>query len=175
MVFDPGFINGLGGLGAVIQGPLVGIFAELWGWNGVFYVLTILCVVAVLVLIPAIEQEVCTPTPSLLLSLTHPSILLHLPSSTSDFMFSVFLILSYLTSYTPLLFSSLSSPNSRKRSCLRSFLDHRYHHRHRPCPFLRLHVPEIWRYELDDANLHRYGPLFSDPQPAHEVVLFMLF
>ncbi len=53
-----GIINGLGGLGAVIQGPLVGLFADRFGWSGVFYVITALCCLAVAVLLPAITTEV---------------------------------------------------------------------------------------------------------------------
>lgn len=52
-----GYINGLGGLGAVIQGPLVGAIADVFGWAGVFYLVTAICVVGALSLLPALALE----------------------------------------------------------------------------------------------------------------------
>jgi sugar phosphate permease len=52
-----GIINGLGGLGSVVQGPLVGLIADVWNWNGVFYIITSLCAVAAIALLPAIGVE----------------------------------------------------------------------------------------------------------------------
>jgi sugar phosphate permease len=52
-----GIINGLGGLGAVVQGPLVGFAVARWGWSGVFYAVASLCALGVAVLVPAVRME----------------------------------------------------------------------------------------------------------------------
>ncbi len=52
-----GIVNGLGGLGAVAQAPLVSFAVDAWGWSGVFYSVAALCAAGAIVLAPAIKIE----------------------------------------------------------------------------------------------------------------------
>lgn len=52
-----GIVNGLGGFGAVVQGPIVGLIADKYGWDGVFYWVTVMCLLAIVTLIPAVTHE----------------------------------------------------------------------------------------------------------------------
>lgn len=52
-----GIINGLGGLGSVVQGPMVGILADLLGWSGVFAVTSAMALGAAMVLNDAVNDE----------------------------------------------------------------------------------------------------------------------
>ncbi|KJE92737.1 hypothetical protein CAOG_03647 [Capsaspora owczarzaki ATCC 30864] len=52
-----GFINGLGGIGAVIQGPLIGGIADFFGWSGVLMFIMVLSFFAAACLLPALRYE----------------------------------------------------------------------------------------------------------------------
>lgn len=50
-----GFINGLGSLGSIIEGVMIGLIADAYGWQAVFYTITALSLVTVAILIRAIS------------------------------------------------------------------------------------------------------------------------
>ncbi len=41
-----GFINGVASLGSVLEGLLIGVIADTFGWNAVFVCLTFMCFVS---------------------------------------------------------------------------------------------------------------------------------
>lgn len=52
-------MNGAGSLGTVIQGPVIGMVAERWGWMGVLVLMVVLSAVGAL----ALSKAACTTPP----------------------------------------------------------------------------------------------------------------
>ena len=48
-----GFINGVASLGSVLEGLLVGVIADAYGWHAVFYCITLMCFVSFAILFRA--------------------------------------------------------------------------------------------------------------------------
>jgi sugar phosphate permease len=48
-----GFINGVASLGSVLEGLLIGIIADVYGWNSVFLCITAMCFVSFFILFRA--------------------------------------------------------------------------------------------------------------------------
>jgi len=47
-----GFVNGAGSIGAILGGTIPGLFAERWGWDGVFTLLGAMAITAAVILLP---------------------------------------------------------------------------------------------------------------------------
>jgi sugar phosphate permease len=52
-----GFVNGFGTVGAIAQGPLVGLLAAMFGWSGVFYAMIFLILLSGLCMTKAQRQQ----------------------------------------------------------------------------------------------------------------------
>lgn len=53
-----GFINGVASLGSVLEGLLVGVIADAFGWQSVFYCITAMCLVSFVILFRAARSLV---------------------------------------------------------------------------------------------------------------------
>jgi sugar phosphate permease len=51
-----GFVNGVGSLGALLEGLLVPRIADAWGWSALFPVLVVLGLLAALALLPTLRH-----------------------------------------------------------------------------------------------------------------------
>jgi sugar phosphate permease len=52
-----GFVNGMGSLGAILQGVVTVQVSRLWGWQALFYVFVGLAVLAALCLLPSLRRD----------------------------------------------------------------------------------------------------------------------
>ncbi|XP_028397736.1 sugar phosphate exchanger 3-like isoform X2 [Dendronephthya gigantea] len=54
-----GVVNGFGGAGAIVEGPLIGLIVDYYGWSGAFYLMVLLSILASLSLLKG-SQDVNT-------------------------------------------------------------------------------------------------------------------
>lgn len=52
-----GIVNGVGSVGAILQGTVVLFVTETYGWTALFHVLAVLCAAAVIFLVPLLRVK----------------------------------------------------------------------------------------------------------------------